>query len=89
MSLPHSLVPLHDSLLLMSAHLEASQPLVWFDHGRFYLAFEGELRQNAIPTSALTESTCPPFTCLSCSRSWSLSQNIAADPPLPMSCSLA
>lgn len=41
-SSPHALVPLYDSLLLMSAHAEAPLPLVWFDHGRFHLAFEGE-----------------------------------------------
>lgn len=30
------------SLPCLSAHTEGHQPLVWFDHGRFYLAFEGE-----------------------------------------------
>nr|XP_057922646.1 SH3-containing GRB2-like protein 3-interacting protein 1 isoform X2 [Doryrhamphus excisus] len=49
-----------------SAHSEASQPLVWFDHGRFYLALEGCSRgpspltmgpQDTLPVAAAFTET--------------------------------
>uniref|UniRef100_A0A3Q4A9A4 MHD domain-containing protein n=1 Tax=Mola mola TaxID=94237 RepID=A0A3Q4A9A4_MOLML len=50
----------------VAAHLEASQPLVWFDHGRFHLAFEGCSRgpspltmgpQDTLPVAAAFTET--------------------------------
>lgn len=39
----------------VSAHPEASLPLVWFDHGRFHLAFEGKLSYSAAVVTSVHE----------------------------------
>lgn len=63
MSLPHGLVSSWFSPLHVSAHSEASQPLVWFDHGRFYLAFEGELSPNATVVPLVHGLKTPSLLC--------------------------
>lgn len=72
-SSPHHPVPLYGSFLLMSDHVDASLPLVWFDHGRFHLAFDGESGYSAVHLPSFHLAVLP-HAC------WSPSQNGVAEP---------
>lgn len=58
---------------LMSDHVDAMLPLVWFDHGRFHLAFDGESGYSAVHLPSFHLAVLP-HAC------WSPSQNGAAVP---------